>query len=175
IVLAASGTLYVDENAVNCSNAGTGTTSQPYCSIGAAASAATAGMTVYVNTGTYYETVNAAHSGVQDGPITFQPNPGSSVTISGQLRAVRADASSPSSSARSTHTVSSGASMPAARDAVAIVAGMGQLCLVTAPRHVHVERKIAGAEGDALDPGAASKDCVDLAQAARRPDNRDQG
>ena len=85
IVLAASGTLYVDKNAVNCSNAGTGTTSQPYCSIGAAASAATAGMTVYVNTGMYYETVNAVHSGVQDGPITFQPNPGSSVTISGQL------------------------------------------------------------------------------------------
>jgi len=44
--------------------------------------------------------------------LPWKPNP----------KAVRADASSPSTSAKSTHTVSSGASMPAARDAMTILA-----------------------------------------------------
>ena len=44
------------------------------------------------------------------------------LALEAEPSAVRAEASSPSRSARSTHTVSSGASIPAAREAVTILA-----------------------------------------------------
>src|SRR6202007_2158782 len=46
---------------------------------------ATAGTSVLVNTGTYLENVTVAHSGSSGSPISFAPNFGQSVTISGQL------------------------------------------------------------------------------------------
>jgi parallel beta-helix repeat protein len=83
--LAVTGTLYVDRNATTCSDMGLGTQSQPYCTIGAAASAASPGTSVLVMTsGTYLENVNVNHSGSLGTPITFGPAPGASVTISGQ-------------------------------------------------------------------------------------------
>ena len=41
-------------------------------------------------------------------------------------------------------------------------AGKGQLGLVAVPRHVDVEREIAGAERDALDAGAGGEDRVEV-------------
>jgi hypothetical protein len=84
VVFAASSTLYVDGGSSNCSDGGSGTPSQPYCTIGAAAKAATAGMSVVVNAGTYSEDVNVAHSGMLGAPITLAAATGASVTISGQ-------------------------------------------------------------------------------------------
>ncbi len=85
VVLVATSTLYVDRNAPTCSDKGLGTQSQPYCTIGAAASAATAGTSVVVNSGTYPENVNVNHSGSSGAPITLAPAAGASVTIRGQL------------------------------------------------------------------------------------------
>src|SRR5216684_3352740 len=84
VVLAASSTLYVDGSSSSCSDTGSGTQTQPYCTIGAAARSATAGMSVVVNSGTYHEDVSVAHSGVQGAPITLAPAAGASVTITGQ-------------------------------------------------------------------------------------------
>ena len=53
-------------------------------------------------------------------------------------------------------------------------AGIGQLRLVAAPRHVHVEREITGAEGDTPDAGAGREDRVEVGEATRRLDDRDQ-
>ena len=64
--------------------------------------------------------------------------------------------------------------MPAARDAVAIRAGKGQLCLGAAPRHVHVEGKITGAKRDMSNARAGGKDPIEVGEAARRLDDRDQ-
>ena len=83
-MLAASSTLYVDGSSSSCSDTGSGTQTQPYCTIGAAARSATAGMSVVVNSGTYHEDVSVAHSGVQGAPITLAPAAGASVTITGQ-------------------------------------------------------------------------------------------
>ncbi len=84
VLLAATGTLYVDGSSSSCSDAGMGTPTQPYCTIGAAAKVATAGMSVVVNAGTYPENVSVAHSGMSGAPITFSPATGASVTVSGQ-------------------------------------------------------------------------------------------
>ena len=84
VALAVNGTLYVDRNSPTCSDKGSGTPTQPYCTIGAAAAAATAGVTVVVSTGTYPESVSVGHSGLLGAPITFAPATGASVTISGQ-------------------------------------------------------------------------------------------
>ncbi|WP_035799237.1 right-handed parallel beta-helix repeat-containing protein [Kitasatospora mediocidica] len=66
-------TLYVD-NAVgaHCSDSGTGSQAQPYCTIQAAADAAQPGQTVQVSPdGTYRSQVTITHSGTQGQPITF--------------------------------------------------------------------------------------------------------
>jgi len=57
---------------------------------------------------------------------------------------------------------------------VAIRAGIGQLCFGPAPRHIDVERKIAGAERDMPDPRVGCEDRVEVPEAARRLDDRDQ-
>ncbi|MGY0233286.1 right-handed parallel beta-helix repeat-containing protein [Longispora urticae] len=61
-------------NTVACSDAGTGSQAQPYCTLAAAAGAVTAGQTVRV-TGTYAEHVTIAKSGTAGNPITFRGGP----------------------------------------------------------------------------------------------------
>ncbi|MDH6576320.1 PKD domain-containing protein [Kitasatospora sp. MAP5-34] len=63
-------TLYVAKGAA-CSDTGTGTQAQPYCTVQAAADAAQPGQTVQVAPGAYSEQVNLTHSGTADKPITF--------------------------------------------------------------------------------------------------------
>ena len=82
----ASTTWIVDNTNSNCSDTGSGTASQPFCTIAAAAKKAVAGDTVTVNAGTYAGTsVNPTNSGTAGSPITFTANPG--VTINGGTRA----------------------------------------------------------------------------------------
>jgi len=86
VVLAASGTLYVDGSSSSCTDGGSGSPSQPYCTIDKAAQLAQAGDTVAVNGGTYTGTsVNPANTGASGSPITFTASPG--VTISGGVDA----------------------------------------------------------------------------------------
>ena len=70
-----------------------------------------------------------------------------------------AERARPSRSLMCTHTVSIGASRPAARDATTISARACSSSLsAERPLHVHVEGVIAGAEGHALHPGAGGSD-----------------
>ena len=80
-------TAYVVDNTNSaCSDTGSGTSSQPFCTIAAGANKAVADDTVVVNAGTYAGTsVNPKNSGSAGSPITFTANPG--VTISGGTRA----------------------------------------------------------------------------------------
>ncbi|MBX5468894.1 MAG: PKD domain-containing protein [Thermoleophilaceae bacterium] len=85
-VAAAAGaapTLYVAKNDSRCSDAGAGTATQPFCSIGAAASRVVAGQTVLVRSGTYNETVTVSSSGTASAPINFTAEPGADVTVAG--------------------------------------------------------------------------------------------
>lgn len=75
---------HVDKSNTSCTNTGSGSVTAPYCTIQAAASAAQPGDTVLVASGTYTESVTVNHSGVQGWPITLAPEPGASVTVSGQ-------------------------------------------------------------------------------------------
>src|SRR5581483_4754451 len=84
--------------------------------------------------------------------------------------ASRAEASSPSASARSTHTVASGG----ARGADHPPPRIGKLGLAAAPAPVGVEGDVAGAEGDAAHPAAAAQDRVDIREAPGGLDDRDQ-
>src|SRR5258706_4820832 len=81
VVLAASGSLYVNSAATNCSDAGSGSSTQPYCSIVKAAQVATAGTTVFVTGGTYPGSAINPSSGLAGSPVTFTASSG--VTISG--------------------------------------------------------------------------------------------
>ncbi|MGB8003723.1 MAG: DUF1565 domain-containing protein, partial [Gaiellaceae bacterium] len=76
-------TLYVDGSNPSCSNAGTGTPAQPFCTIAAAATKAVPGKTVEVAAGTYSEQVSIANSGTADAPIVFTAAPGASVIVTG--------------------------------------------------------------------------------------------
>ena len=64
------GTLYVS-GASSCSNSGSGTEAQPYCTISAAAAVVRAGQTVLVAPGKYIESVDITGSGTASAPITF--------------------------------------------------------------------------------------------------------
>ncbi len=76
----------VVDNTVSCSDTGPGSSTQPFCTIAAAAGKAVAGDSVLVRAGTYAGTaVNPTNSGTATSPITFTANPG--VTISGGTRA----------------------------------------------------------------------------------------
>jgi parallel beta-helix repeat protein len=79
--------LYVDQNNPSCTNTGSGTATRPYCTISKAASVATAGQTVLVSSGTYNEQVIPANSGTSSAPVTYQPAPGATVTVGGQIHA----------------------------------------------------------------------------------------
>src|SRR4029078_8822588 len=76
-------TRYVDQSNPSCSDAGSGTLSQPFCTISAAAAAAVAGDDVLVSSGTYTEDVSPANSGTAGAPIVFEPNTDASVTVEG--------------------------------------------------------------------------------------------
>jgi parallel beta-helix repeat protein len=77
-------TLYVADNDAACSGGGSGTASQPFCTISQAASVAMAGQTVRVASGTYAEDVTPAHSGKAGSPIIFTAAPGAHVIITGK-------------------------------------------------------------------------------------------
>ena len=77
-------TLYVDRASPSCSDTGSGALDQPFCTIGAAARAVSAGQTVQVAAGTYPEAVSASTSGTSSAPIVFTAAPGATVTLSGQ-------------------------------------------------------------------------------------------
>jgi parallel beta-helix repeat protein len=79
--------LYVDQHNPSCTNTGSGTAARPFCTIGKAAALATAGQTVLVSSGTYNEQVLPANSGTSSAPISYQPAPGATVTVGGQIHA----------------------------------------------------------------------------------------
>ena len=76
--------LFVDRANPSCSDAGSGSASQPFCTVGAAAGRVSAGQTVQVAAGTYSENVTIPASGTSTAPITFTAAPGASVVLSGQ-------------------------------------------------------------------------------------------
>jgi parallel beta-helix repeat protein len=76
--------LFVDRANPSCSDAGSGSASQPFCTVGAAAGRVSAGQTVQVAAGTYSENVTVPTSGTSTAPITFTAAPGASVVLSGQ-------------------------------------------------------------------------------------------
>ena len=77
-------TVLVAKQDPRCSDTGTGTTSQPFCSIAAAALKVHPGQTVLVATGTYSERVTLATSGTRSAPIIFRPKPGANVSLTGK-------------------------------------------------------------------------------------------
>jgi len=78
---AAGLTFYVDNTNPSCSDAGTGSATQPFCTITRGAAIADQGDTVQVVAGTYTGPVKPATSGAAGSPITFSAGP--SVLISG--------------------------------------------------------------------------------------------
>jgi parallel beta-helix repeat protein len=78
--LSAGTTLFVDQANPNCSDTGTGSSIQPFCTITAAASHIAPGDTVQVASGTYSERV-VAPSGTSDAPVVFTAAPGATVTV----------------------------------------------------------------------------------------------
>ena len=78
-------TLYVARASAACSDSGPGTSSQPFCTIGAAASKVVAGQTVQVAAGSYPEDVTISKPGTASAPIVFTAAAGATVTVSGQL------------------------------------------------------------------------------------------
>jgi parallel beta-helix repeat protein len=73
--------LNVDRNNPSCSDSGSGTSSVPYCTIGAANARALAGTTVRVASGTYNEQITVQNAGTAAAPIVFEPAPGANVTL----------------------------------------------------------------------------------------------
>ncbi|WP_237742716.1 Calx-beta domain-containing protein [Actinopolymorpha alba] len=73
---------YVDAVHGNDST-GNGSAGSPWRSISKAAGVAGAGDTVRIRSGTYRETIRPANSGTSGNPITFEPDTGADVTVSG--------------------------------------------------------------------------------------------
>jgi len=76
-------TLYVDNGNPFCTDNGSGTQLQPFCTISAAASHAGAGQTVQVASGTYHETVSVSASGTAQSPVVITSAPGANVVVTG--------------------------------------------------------------------------------------------
>jgi parallel beta-helix repeat protein len=78
--------LYVNRSSTDCSDTatGSGTSTRPFCKIGAAAAKVVAGDTVEVAAGTYSEAVSITKSGTSAAPIVFTAAPGATVIVSGQ-------------------------------------------------------------------------------------------
>jgi parallel beta-helix repeat protein len=72
-------TLFVSK-AAGCSDTGAGTSTAPFCTIGAAAAKAVAGQTVSVAAATYTEAVTVKNSGTATAPIVYSAAPGVTVT-----------------------------------------------------------------------------------------------
>lgn len=79
---AAGSTYYVDAASGN-DTTGNGSTGSPWKTISKAASVAIAGDTVKIRSGVYRETVKPSNSGTAGNPITFMPDTGATVTVSG--------------------------------------------------------------------------------------------
>ena len=80
---ARASTYYVDHASSSCSNTGSGSSSQPYCSISAAVTArAGAGNTIVVKPGVYREQVTVSASGTASSPFVLQAS-GSGVVVDG--------------------------------------------------------------------------------------------
>src|SRR6266478_8232775 len=77
-------TLNVDQASAQCSDSGSGSASQPFCTIGTAAARAVAGTTVVVATGNYAENVTVANSGTSGAPIVFMAGPQANVALTGR-------------------------------------------------------------------------------------------
>lgn len=80
-VYAQSTNYYVGGTGASDNNPGTST--EPFATIQKAATVATAGSIVNIRTGTYRETITPANSGGAGNPITYQPDAGATVIISG--------------------------------------------------------------------------------------------
>src|SRR5204863_2123539 len=77
-------TFYVNGSTVWCSDSTrSGSAARPFCTIGAAAARASAGVTVKVATGTYHERVAVRASGTGPRPIAFTTVRGAKVLITG--------------------------------------------------------------------------------------------
>jgi len=76
---------YVNGSDPDCSDSGSGTSSQPYCTITKAATVADAGTTVLVSSGTYGGDVVVAKSGTSAAPIVFRNAPYATVTVNGGI------------------------------------------------------------------------------------------
>lgn len=87
---ATSRVLFVDRDASGCSDSGSGTLDQPFCTITAAARAVTAGDTVQVAGGSYPESVTLPTSGTSTAAITFTASPKATVTLTGPTNPDRA-------------------------------------------------------------------------------------
>src|SRR5436189_5155533 len=78
-------TFYVDGSTARCSDSTrSGSKAEPFCTIGAAAARASAGVTVKVAAGIYRERVVVKASGTGAKPIVFSPVRGATVLITGQ-------------------------------------------------------------------------------------------
>src|SRR6266480_1042457 len=79
-VRAAPTTLFVDQANPNCSNSGTGSVTQPFCTISASAGKVVPGVTVQVAAGNYPEKASVK-SGTADQPVLYTAAPGAAVTV----------------------------------------------------------------------------------------------
>ncbi len=75
--------LYVDRANPACSDTGTGSAAQPFCTIVRGAKVAKADTTVFVASGTYGGDISVSNSGTAGAPITFTAGPGATVVIQG--------------------------------------------------------------------------------------------
>ena len=66
-----------------CTDSGSGTQAQPFCTISKGAAVATAGQTVIVNPGTYNEQVTVANSGTSGNPVTLKAATPGTATVTG--------------------------------------------------------------------------------------------
>ncbi|MFI7210458.1 PKD domain-containing protein [Micromonospora maritima] len=83
--------LHVQTSAPTCTDAGTGTLEQPFCTINAAAAVVAPGQTVEISAGIYREHVTVTRSGTPDAPIVFRAKtgaqvygPGAGILVDGQ-------------------------------------------------------------------------------------------
>ena len=77
-----------------CSDAGTGASALPYCTLSKAATVAVSGQTVEVAAGSYAGGATVGHSGAAGAPIVFHPASGAAVTVQGGMNAFRVNGKS---------------------------------------------------------------------------------
>jgi parallel beta-helix repeat protein len=86
---AAGSVLYVDNSNPSCSDSGSGTQSQPFCTINKGAQVAVGGQTVQVAAGTYNELATVKNSGAPGAPVVLTAAPGATVTVTGAANAFK--------------------------------------------------------------------------------------